>query len=272
MRTSARSSPLLLAARHADVVDHRQARATEPPLHRTKYHRSVRAHLSIAGLVVFVGCGRLDFDPGDADLIAWYPLDSVGGGVAIDATGHGHSGTCNDAATCPRVVPGRHGNAMQFDGVDDVLVVAPSPAFNTSAFTMTLWARLDTPPPNTGCLVGKIYGTATDNSWQLCINSPNNKLEFASNSETLSVPGVMPTGSWHHVAIRWDGITKTLSFDGADLVSAAEAITFDAGAITIGADLDAGSQVAPIAATLDDIRVYGRALEPAEITSLATAP
>jgi hypothetical protein len=236
----------------------------------------VPARVSLVGFVGLVGlaaCGRLDFDPVDGDLIASYPLDGIAGGEAIDATGHGHTGLCDDAAgTCPRVVPGHHGNAVQFDGTDDVFVIASSPAFATPEFTVTLWVRLDTPPANTGCLVGKTYGEATDNSWQLCINSPNNKLEFDSNNQNLSAPGVLPTGSWHHVAIRWDGVTKILSFDGADLVSSAAAIAFDPGSLTLGADLDAGARVAPIAATLDEVRVYSRALEPAELVDLATAP
>jgi len=232
-----------------------------------------RARYSIVGLVFVAGCGRVDFDLADPDLIAWYQLETLGGGAASDSTGHRHTAVCDDAATsCPRVVPGRHGNAMTFDGVDDRLVVGSSPAFSTAAFTVAFWVRLDLSPANTGCLIGKVDGAATDNSWQVCINSPNNKLEFSSNSQTLSVADVVSTGSWHHVAIRWDGTTKTESVDGADLVTAVAPISFDLGPIVIGADLDGGSLVAPIAATLDEIRIYGRALDASEIAELAAPP
>jgi hypothetical protein len=90
-------------------------------------------------LVVAAGCGRIDFDPTNDDLIAWYPLDSLDAGATLDQTGHGHTATCDPtAATCPRIVPGRRGNALQFDGVDDLLAVASSPAFSTPAFTVAL--------------------------------------------------------------------------------------------------------------------------------------
>jgi hypothetical protein len=40
----------------------------------------------------------------------------------------------------------------------------------------------------------------------------------------------------------------------------------------MGADLDSGARIAPIAATLDDVRVYRRSLDATEIIELVTAP
>jgi hypothetical protein len=102
--------------------------------------KRARYSTSLIGLILVAGCGRVDFDLGDPDLIAWYQLDTLGGGAAIDSTGHRHTAVCDDAtASCPRVVPGHHGNAMTFDGVDARLVVGPiriySRALDTSEIT-----------------------------------------------------------------------------------------------------------------------------------------
>ena len=47
------------------------------------------------------------------------------------------------------------------------------------------------------------------------------------------------------------------------------AIDFDAHAVDLGADLDAGALVAPYRGTIDDVRIYDRALSSTELQTLA---
>ena len=120
----------------------------------------------------------------------------------------------------------------------------------------------------------------TKNTWEQCING-NGSLYFFSSAttstvddDTLIVQVPVSVGVWHHLAITWDAgpRRKELWLDGGRIgVSAGIAHTplFDSGAILLGIDIDSGSASAAFPGTLDDFRIYNRALTPDELQSLA---
>src|SRR5688572_15839779 len=130
----------------------RKSRATRPRL--TISSRVMRA----PWLVVLAGCGRLGFETQSTgiegvDLVAHYKMETLGPGIGTgtahqtigDTTGV-HVARCSmieGFVHCPTSVPGQIGNALAFDGVDDIAIVQPTPALaTTTGFTVTAWARL----------------------------------------------------------------------------------------------------------------------------------
>lgn len=244
--------------------------------------------LRTAALMLLIGCGSvkgaapdaggppIDAAPDDTSrsgngLIAWYKLDSLVQTTAPDATGNADAVCAR--ATCPAATPnGRIDGAFLFNGLDQLLRVASTPSLKTTrAFTVAVWLNRTAGADN-ACVVNKSFGTNGDNSWQACVNAAG-KLAFFSASSTssgalLSDP-VIAAAEWHHIALWWNGTTKATYIDGQRTAQNDAAISFDDSDLTIGADVDGSTVVAPLKGELDDVRIYDRALSDAEIIALA---
>jgi hypothetical protein len=72
-------------------------------------------------------------------LVSAYSFDAGSGGVVEDVSGHGHGGEVLGAKWTS---DGRFGNALQFDGSNAVVRVAPSPALDMgTAMTLSAWVK-----------------------------------------------------------------------------------------------------------------------------------
>jgi hypothetical protein len=81
----------------------------------------------------------------------------------------------------------------------------------------------------------------------------------------------LPTNVWSHVATTWDGTTLRLYVNGAQVGSRAVAGTLSTTSdpLRIGGDATWGEY---FAGTIDEVRVYNRALSAAEIQSDMNTP
>ena len=238
--------------------------------------------------LVVAGCGRIGFDPtqhsdGSAPLdvqmadalLAWYPMDEITATGITDATGRGHAALCPTAINgtdCPSAVPGRIGNALSLDAMN-LLEVASTPDLTTTrGFTVAVWVQIDAAPLSRACVTTKGLGAGVYNSWALCIE-PSQQVFFYSVTgmtvDNLFSTATVGTGAWHHVAIRWDGATKTIAIDAVDAGSDTAPIDFDGQSVWIGTDVDSGASVSGYTGLADDLRIYNRALTPGELAMLA---
>ena len=189
---------------------------------------------------------------------------------ATDSAGT-HVTTCT---ACPALVAGRIGSAYAFTN-DRLTVAAATDLQPGTAFTLAMWVRVDTAPPSSignAMVACKNLGDL-DCSYALSV-SPGLVPQFYSSSDTNSNMNgtvTMPLGTWHHVALTWNGNTKTLYFDGALNTSAAAstmASTASTG-MTIGERL---STTMPLtfSGAVDDLVFFDRVLSAPEIAQLAT--
>jgi hypothetical protein len=201
----------------------------------------------------------------DPSLIAHWAFDDEPGDGALDSSGHGHTATCTN---CPLVVPGLLGMGYRFDAVNDALVVEDSMEFRGDV-TIALWARPDA-TTNQIAALSKVYSGG--NTWQLEL-MPSDRWSFSGGSVHYLEGGPVTTPqTWHHVAGTWDGTTKRLYVDGVMVTSVAATLTYDTGDIVLGADINGGAFALFWDGVLDDVRVYDRALDAAEIAALAGPP
>jgi len=80
----------------------------------------------------------LDFHPG---LVGWWRFDEGSGRTAVDSSGNGNDGTIYGASW----VEGKHGNALSFDGVDDLVEFGSRSSLHlgTGDFSCSLWVKQD---------------------------------------------------------------------------------------------------------------------------------
>jgi len=262
----------------------------------------------LVGMLLLAGCGRFGFGehsfsdagPGDGfggaidapdgpmapvdvkmidaglppGLVVWLPLDDTSAASVADVVS-GFGGTCT-GTECPTSTAGHHGNAFLFDGTDDCIVVANMGQFGQAQITLAAWVRQDVTKSVSFVSKPATSVSSTADSWQLETLSTG-ELSFTtshgsmSNTRIMSAAGALPIGSWHHIAATFDGATKVLYLDGAQLAAGAQSVPFayDVPPMYIGCDDNNGTRVERVAGAIDDVQLYNRALTPAEIQMLA---
>jgi len=78
-----------------------------------------------------------------AAVVGYWPLDDGSGGEAADLSGNGNTGTVTGASW----VNGKVNGALEFDGVDDIVVIPDSDSLDVSTeLTITVWAKFNELP------------------------------------------------------------------------------------------------------------------------------
>ena len=202
-------------------------------------------------------------------LVAAYGFEAGTGVVATDASGRGNDGTLQGASWA--VGAGRHGSGLAFDGTNDLVTVADDASLDLSdEMTLEAWVRPTTTRSSRAVLLkegtgGPVYALHASASGRRAAGS----VTTAGLAEAVGPR--LQTDVWQHLAATYDGSTVRLFVDGAQVAQQATSgpITTSDGALRLG-----GSPLtsAFFAGTLDDVRVYNRALTPAEIVADLTTP
>ena len=199
-----------------------------------------------------------------------WPFEEGTGTATADLTG-GNDGTLeNGAAWTGAGAPNAGGmDSLTFDGVDDQVRVATSSHFDfgISAFTVSLFA-------NTTAGDRSVLGNYDGDGWGIYFYSDGRVNFFgygdAGANDDAFLGGVLD-GAWHHVAGVYtrSGASLTIDtyVDGAFIGSN----TATVGDITSGSDLLFGRYLLQphFMGSLDDVRVYGRALTALEVADLS---
>jgi hypothetical protein len=235
-----------------------------------------------AWLVVLAGCGRIGFEARDASsssidagpvpgLIAWYPMDDPLTDGADDASGNGHTALCVTA--CPTSTPGHIGAAGLFGAAPTLRIPHAASLDTPSAFTVAVWIRIDTYVQFSE-IFSRPYGSGVADTFQLEFPEvfvPRFQVVDSAGPVVVSA-GSVTLGVWTHLAGTWDGSTATLYVGGAAVGSIPTNVLFDAHDLIIGGDQNNNGPIAGgFNGAIDDVRLYDRALSPAEITSLASS-
>jgi len=204
-----------------------------------------------------------------AGLVAAYAFEEGAGTVVGDASGRGNPGMVSGATW---TTAGRNGKALSFDGVDDWVTVADAPSLDLStAMTLEAWVKPDLlsrpwqslfvkEAPNS--LAYALYltggGTAQVNAWW-------------TDAQGMYANPVQQ-GVWTHVAVTAGANTMRLYVNGAQVRSKAISGSLPAttGALRIGGNAVWANEF--FDGTLDDVRIYNRALTVMEIQADRSNP
>lgn len=201
-------------------------------------------------------------------LVGHWKLDEGSGGTTSDASGQGVTGTLVNG---PVWTPGRSGNALQFDGVDDrVNLGNPTHLRLTGAMTLSAWVWVDA--FTNGRIINK-QGNSGSRGWSLNVESggyASFQVATSSTSMVLVNGTSLPTNQWVHLAGTYEpGVALRLYVNGAlnaSLTSGVPASQYDSPLnVTIGSRPD-GSNL--FDGKIDEVRIYNRPLTAAEVGQL----
>jgi hypothetical protein len=202
-----------------------------------------------------------------AGLVASYSFDTLpaSGPCLVDDTGHGHDGTCS---VPPTLVAGKHGMAFSLAPGPIDIEVADAPDLDGAAgLTVAVWLQITNDPADFECAINRPFLDSDADFWQICVQ-PAHVYVVIGGAAISAQP--MPLNEWHHVALTWDGAVGSLYVDG--LLQSATRTTMDLAdqPIAIGVDKDYLMPLAvPYPGMLDELRIYNRALDAAEMALLA---
>lgn len=205
-------------------------------------------------------------------LIGYWKLDETSGTVAADASGYTNSGALVNGPTISTDVPPVHfydPRSLLFDGINDrvfmqdPISLQPPRAVSTGAWFKTTSSSFQEIIRKRwyGYALYMLGGQILTNVWE------------ANGSELgISSPLTYNDGQWHHVMITYNGTTFSLYVDGV-LVSKQQgtgtnAIYYEPGGVAIGQDGDNPDGF--FSGNIDDVRLYNRALSPAEVSALGS--
>jgi hypothetical protein len=172
----------------------------------------------------------------------------------------------------PKRVPGKHGEALSFDGTDDHLVL-PGRLGDSNDFSFAGWVRW-----NGGANWQRIFdlGNGTASNLFLTPRSGGNTLRFAiklnnGTEQQLNAPP-LATGVWTHVAVTIGGNTGKLFVNGA-LVNTNASMTINPSQIGTETNYLGKSQWPDplFNGSLDDLRFFNSALTDAQVSALASS-
>jgi Concanavalin A-like lectin/glucanases superfamily/PKD domain len=242
-------------------------------------HRPLKAFIwaaLFAGLCLAVSLGVAN--AASSELQAQWHFDAVNSGVTPDSSGNGHSLDVLEATLVPG---GKFGSALDFTGAQ-VAKLDEATGIEPTAVTAMAWVKASHGAPGTyRYILAKGDSSCSVASYALYTGAAGG-LQFyiggAGSSATLSPAASAASvwdGQWHGVAGTYDGSAVRLYVDGVEVGSgtaATQAIDYAKTnhAITVG-NYPACSGYGFVG-SIDETRVYGRALSGTEISDLLTAP
>ena len=220
-------------------------------------------------------------------LVGYWTLDgpnmaSTSGVVARDSSGNNNNGTLTNG---PTKAIGKVGQALNFDGVDDYVNAGSASILDNlenqggGGMTVSVWVNADTINSGTKRLVAKGVGSAGSGYWAFIASNSTSpaRIGFAKEGSTdmsVSWNSVLSLQTWTHLLLTWDGtmassgvnLYKNGVLETRDITTEGATANSDASNnLTIGSDASAGNY---FDGTIDEVRVYNRALSAAEITQL----
>jgi fibronectin type 3 domain-containing protein len=198
-------------------------------------------------------------------LVAAYGFDEGSGLTTADQSGRGNTGTLSNATWA---ATGKYGSALSFNGSNAFVSIADSSSLDlTAGMTLEGWVR-----PNTGggfrTLVVKerpgdlVYGLYSNTDG----NRPQSQVTIGGTARWIDGTAPVSAGVWTHVAGTYDGTTQRLYVNGAQVASLAlsGSITTSTSPVKIGGNAIWSEWFTGL---IDEVRIYSRALSPAEIQS-----
>lgn len=192
----------------------------------------------------------------------------LSGTTAYDRSGQGNNGTLTNG---PAITEGRIGQALSFDGTNDYVNIPVSASlhadfFHNNNWTISMWVK----PTLAGDATQELF-MGVWHKPRIYFSSPGGGLNFCGFVSSVYVCFAQPAGfftanAWTHLLITSDGTNYIVYKNGVQSTSVAyQQIDTAATAFRIGRD---GSSSSHFGGSLDDIRVYSRALSATEVAAL----
>ncbi len=198
--------------------------------------------------------GASSFVDWDASLLAWWRFSEVSGDDAADSSSWAHTATMVGEAG--ERTDGWSGTGLWLAGDGDYADAGDLGVPEGGPATVEGWFNFDSLAVDHGAPIGLFQS--------VYIHPVNDHIYFRSTNEWFRSSSHLTPGAWHHLAISWEGDTSSarLWIDGEELLVN---IQGDAQEIDALDDFTIGRSFGTLAGTVDELRVWDRALSAEEV-------
>ncbi|MGI9258462.1 MAG: LamG domain-containing protein, partial [Gammaproteobacteria bacterium] len=205
--------------------------------------------------------------------VAHWKLDDGTGLTAVDSEG-GHNGTLTTGG--PTWVAGQIGDALDFDGIDDAIIVPHDDTLSlTQAMTFSAWVRSDAFGESGPYDLVVSKGTVAT-SYAYYFGALGDEIIFGFSADgayrEFTTPSLnLATDTWHHIAATFDNSSDQvrLYHDGVEVLAATT--TYEPSATTHDLYIGSSEDGADWDGILDDVRIENRVMAADEISDLFNA-
>ncbi len=210
--------------------------------------------------------------PNNLGLVGYWSLNDCSASKATDFSGNGNTGTLTNFAlsgSTSNWVAGKRSCALNFDGSNDYVEVLDSTSLRpTTGLTLSAWVKT-----TSSSLQRIVFKGDAGNQYSLIESLSGGDGKVGLRAEGLSPVQVTSAtavndGTWHHVVAAWNGTTTVIYIDGAVSTTASQTgtPTYNSSSVFIGNGSPANGQY--FNGTMDEVRIYNRALGATEVTAL----
>jgi Concanavalin A-like lectin/glucanases superfamily len=216
---------------------------------------------------------QMDAQAPDPALVGYWKLDEQGAMVAADSSGKNNPAALIQLPAATAWTLGRIGGAVDLTGGGAHLRVASSVSVNGvfRAVTVAAWVLR---PAGAGA-AGRATVLSRQGAYALGFegDSPRWAVTVDARPTPAMLQGLEPAarGRWIHMAGTFDGNQARLFVEGREVAAVVFSGTIGSSMVplTLGARLATTMADEALVGRLDDVRLYARALAPAEIAALA---
>ncbi|HEY8886019.1 MAG TPA: LamG-like jellyroll fold domain-containing protein [Candidatus Microsaccharimonas sp.] len=201
---------------------------------------------------------------GDASLVDWWKLN----GDAMDSSGSGDNGAINGAV--PAIgATGVANTAYSFvASTAPQNIITPASSSSSGPITYSAWVKPSALPVDKSTIIESMspYGN------YMSLNSDSSLVLYRYNTTPAgyhsSGAGTIVLNQWNLTTVTWDGTNAKLYINGAlTNTVAVTGVGLVSSTVLIGAE----SAARQFVGSIDDVRIYNRALSNTEITALFSA-
>jgi fibronectin type 3 domain-containing protein len=215
------------------------------------------------------GYNSMEISTTASDLAGWWKFDETNGTTAADSSVGGHNGTLQSSASWGA---GTISNAVQLDGTSSGYVDMGDGVVSTlNDFTISTWVKVNT---NANWARLFDFGSGTSYYMFLTPQSGSSTIRYAiknnGGEQQINGPSALSAGVWHHVAVTLSGTTGKMYVDGV-AVGTNSSMTIKPSDLgnTWGNYIGKSQFNDPyLNGSVDDFRIYNRALSATEISTL----
>jgi len=204
-----------------------------------------------------------------------YKLDEQAGNTIHDCSGNGRNGNLlgtpyyDGAVNLPSWrSDGKWGGAIRFDGVSNYVQAGTIPALQVNDnFTWAFWAWVE---PSRNVAGSVLLGNRGSGSQ--FVRFVDSNFEYFDSSDNIFMPYGPPTSQWVHICIVKAGPSLTLYANGSSITTATVTGALSAPVpFYLGGDPTDSTAGEFFHGSLDDVRLYTRALSTTEIATLVAS-
>lgn len=199
-------------------------------------------------------------------LIADYQMNEGSGTVLGNSTSNtGLDGTLTGTADWTYSPVQEGSNSVNFDGIDDQIIVAPSSIFDISTGTVEAWIYPTSLTAENSCIVANRGSGGTRFSFHVSAT----QIGLWNGDDFLPIDYAVPLNTWTHLAFVGKSSSATdVYVNGALVNTIAEGFGSGVGqTLNFGISKNAGADKEPFAGNIDEVRIWNTQLTQSEISN-----